>query len=66
MGQNAQHRYSTRFAGMLLDRLYVFLVGCFTVHVRMIWLILLTHSLNSMFTVMIVMTERLYEKNFLK
>ena len=39
-----------------------FLVGCFTVHLRMIWLILLTHSLNSMFTVMIVMTEKLYEK----
>ena len=42
-----------------------FLVGCFTVHLRMIWLILLTHSLNSMFTVMIVMTVKLYEKNFL-
>ena len=43
-----------------------FFVSCFTVHLRMIWLILLTLSLNSMFTVMIVMTEKLYEKNFLK
>ena len=51
---------------MLQDKLYVFFVSCFTVHLRMIWLILLTLSLNSMFTVMIVMTEKLYEKNFLK
>ena len=50
MVQNAQHRYSTRFAAMLQDKLYAFLSAV----------------LPCMFTVIIVMTRKLYEKNFLK
>ena len=53
------------FCSNVARQVVCFFVGCFTVHLRMIWLILLTHSLNSMFTVMIVMTEKLYERKFL-
>ena len=53
------------FCSNVARQVVCFLVGCFTVHLRMILLILLTHSLNSMFTAMIVMTEKLCEKNFL-
>ena len=39
---------------MLQGKLYVFFVARFTVPLRMIWLILLTHGLDSMSSVMIV------------